>query len=353
MHAYFLLYHVISIALGVAAVFATLVLYLKYRLPRLAAFLWTELLVGCIVAAVTLELFLRIAGRVGDWQFWIWGSTNFACCGLSWWLPRTCRRDGAAGSGGRKAERAFGAIAVALAAALAVQYLLFGAGGAGYFVLYALIYAELAAAAAYFAAFALRERLAARADSRLRHYRAGQDFVALATALTLPFFIVTDFFGWLIPGIQERLDPAFTLLPVFWILMSAGVLVGAAREILEAAAAAPPASPEPPALTSLPATEPELEAVAPDAAFVARYGLTKREAEVAPLVLRCLSYERIGERLFISPGTVRSHLVHIYAKTGAQSRLELSALIQAERARAAAAGTGAAAGLRSTAPPST
>ena len=44
-----------------------------------------------------------------------------------------------------------------------------------------------------------------------------------------------------------------------------------------------------------------------DPAFIEEKGITKREAEILPLLLHCLSYKEIGERLFISPGTVRTH----------------------------------------------
>ena len=54
-----------------------------------------------------------------------------------------------------------------------------------------------------------------------------------------------------------------------------------------------------------------------------RLGLTKREVEVASLLVGGLSYREIGERLFISTGTAKTHVLNIYAKTGAKNKLDL------------------------------
>ncbi|MFB7266897.1 response regulator [Streptomyces nojiriensis] len=48
--------------------------------------------------------------------------------------------------------------------------------------------------------------------------------------------------------------------------------------------------------------------------------LTKRELEVLQLVADGLSNQQISKRLFLSQATVKSHLVHIYAKLGVDSR---------------------------------
>ncbi|MEU3372226.1 response regulator transcription factor [Streptomyces sp. NPDC006660] len=48
--------------------------------------------------------------------------------------------------------------------------------------------------------------------------------------------------------------------------------------------------------------------------------LTRRELEVLRLVGDGLSNQRISKRLFLSQATVKSHLVHIYAKLGVDSR---------------------------------
>ncbi|MBT2454620.1 response regulator transcription factor [Streptomyces sp. ISL-86] len=48
--------------------------------------------------------------------------------------------------------------------------------------------------------------------------------------------------------------------------------------------------------------------------------LTKRELEVLQLVADGLSNQQISKKLFLSQATVKSHLVHIYAKLGVESR---------------------------------
>ena len=55
-------------------------------------------------------------------------------------------------------------------------------------------------------------------------------------------------------------------------------------------------------------------------------GLSDREIEVLHLVQRGLSNKGIGEKLYISPNTVKTHLRAIFEKTGVRSRFELIAL---------------------------
>ncbi|MBB6406695.1 response regulator transcription factor [Arthrobacter sp. AZCC_0090] len=48
--------------------------------------------------------------------------------------------------------------------------------------------------------------------------------------------------------------------------------------------------------------------------------LTPREAELLSLLTRGLSNRELGKRLFISEATVKTHLAHIYAKLGVETR---------------------------------
>lgn len=52
-------------------------------------------------------------------------------------------------------------------------------------------------------------------------------------------------------------------------------------------------------------------------------GLTDREREILLLVARGLSNDQIGEELFISPATVKTHLARIMAKADAHDRAQL------------------------------
>jgi DNA-binding CsgD family transcriptional regulator len=55
-------------------------------------------------------------------------------------------------------------------------------------------------------------------------------------------------------------------------------------------------------------------------------GLTAREREIVGLVLEGHSNKTIGQKLFISPATVRNHIHNIFEKTGAANRVELARL---------------------------
>ncbi|MCX4472701.1 Transcriptional regulatory protein LiaR [Micromonospora sp. MW-13] len=51
-----------------------------------------------------------------------------------------------------------------------------------------------------------------------------------------------------------------------------------------------------------------------------RAALTRRETEVLALVAEGLSNQAVGRRLHLTEGTVKSHLAHVYAKLGVDSR---------------------------------
>lgn len=61
-----------------------------------------------------------------------------------------------------------------------------------------------------------------------------------------------------------------------------------------------------------------------------RFGLSPRETEVLTIWVtgRALSY--VEKALFISRSTVKTHLNHIYAKTGTANREELIELVAGE-----------------------
>ena len=59
-----------------------------------------------------------------------------------------------------------------------------------------------------------------------------------------------------------------------------------------------------------------------------KYGLTSREIEVFNLVIQGRSNARIQEELFISSGTVSTHINHIYRKCGVNNKQELLDIIQ-------------------------
>ncbi len=54
-----------------------------------------------------------------------------------------------------------------------------------------------------------------------------------------------------------------------------------------------------------------------------KFGLTPRELDLIPLLIRGLNNKEIAESLFISLATVKTHIHNIYGKTGVRSRYEL------------------------------
>lgn len=75
------------------------------------------------------------------------------------------------------------------------------------------------------------------------------------------------------------------------------------------------------ALTEHAAEGPSREELMSD--FVEKYGLSRREAEVAAYLLAGRTTTFAAEKLFIAESTVRAHVHSIYRKCGAHSRMEL------------------------------
>jgi DNA-binding CsgD family transcriptional regulator/PAS domain-containing protein len=69
----------------------------------------------------------------------------------------------------------------------------------------------------------------------------------------------------------------------------------------------------------------------PPAWIMDAYGLTMAEARVALCVASAHSVAEIGAQLNISPNTVKTHLRHVFAKTGVNSQAELAGLIASFR----------------------
>ncbi len=59
---------------------------------------------------------------------------------------------------------------------------------------------------------------------------------------------------------------------------------------------------------------------------LARFGVTRREADVLALVAEGLSNKDIAGRLYLSPRTVEKHVERLMLKTGAANRAQLAAL---------------------------
>ncbi|WP_253904787.1 response regulator transcription factor [Adlercreutzia sp. ZJ473] len=75
----------------------------------------------------------------------------------------------------------------------------------------------------------------------------------------------------------------------------------------------------------------EGDAEDPVALAAERYGLSKRETEVFEMLARGRNAKYIGERLYISEHTVRSHIYRIYQKMDVHSQQELLDAIDNEK----------------------
>jgi len=61
-----------------------------------------------------------------------------------------------------------------------------------------------------------------------------------------------------------------------------------------------------------------------------RFSISARETEVLGLLRDGLTNQEIADRLFVSITTVKSHLSHLYEKTGTRNRVELLRIIRSD-----------------------
>lgn len=58
--------------------------------------------------------------------------------------------------------------------------------------------------------------------------------------------------------------------------------------------------------------------------FAGYFSLSARESEILYFLIKGHNLQEIGKKLFISPGTVKNHVLKIYKKTDSHSRIELA-----------------------------
>jgi DNA-binding CsgD family transcriptional regulator len=106
------------------------------------------------------------------------------------------------------------------------------------------------------------------------------------------------------PGVMPLLG---SILGGIWLLRNLKELLAPPKASRKQASA--------PLMESVPALESKLDV------NLEGFGLSQREREVALLLLEGLSYQAIAEKLFISHGTVKSHVLQLYQKTNTRSKL--------------------------------
>lgn len=139
------------------------------------------------------------------------------------------------------------------------------------------------------------------------------------------------FFGFLLgaASVGGLLDWAIVLAPVAVCLVSSGMMMFGRIGILPLEF--PTDQPDP-----VPAQPDRAEEVAaqpaasqPQPSLAERFGLTPRESEIAAYLLAGRSRGYIEEKLVLSKSTVKTHVRHIYEKTGVHSQQELLDLAEA------------------------
>jgi DNA-binding CsgD family transcriptional regulator len=307
----FLLYSIVSLLLGISAIAVILILFLKARNSRLVAHLVSSLFLSALMVVLCFNLYNKKTGQFPALLKVMTDCIPFACCGLVYSWPKMFNP--AIKTPWTRGAELFFTISAGL---MAVYFAIFGYTPYAGFMVIAL-FADLSLALLYLSLNVLLRRGRPSKGGALRHYERAIRFISALSLLLFPALLAIDFYRGFIPFIARAVPKGLHVLPAFYLLASIGALIGSAREILE------------PGISVAPAT--------PSEDFVKKYKLTKREAEIIPFLLEFLSYRQIGEKLYVSVGTVRTHLIHIYQKTGVKSRLGLLQMIQREEARKAVA----------------
>lgn len=308
MTEFIFFFYIVSLLISAAAQLTTWILYRKTKAKRVLFFLLSNFLTFMILSVLTWDLYYSILGRDTTFRTFLWPLIDFCVCALCATLPRVTRPRIPTRLG-RGIERGT-ALGAAVLASLRVAVLFREPDYDGVLWLYIAVYGLFGLVLAHFGVSVLAHRKDFLSNVALRHYQRALDITGASLLLLLPALVIVDFAGWLIPAFAGLMPRGFSVLPLFLDIMSVSIAAASVLDVLE---------PVPVAGVDM-----------VNDLFVRKYALSPREAELVPLVLRNFSYREIGDQLFISPGTVRTHIIHIYRKTNVESRLELSRLVWSE-----------------------
>jgi len=135
----------------------------------------------------------------------------------------------------------------------------------------------------------------------------------IITLIGLPGFVIDA--NWSLFQDQWKIVPkVFNFLPLFYLIWNAVTIWIAAKFIFVRDF-----------------NDGRVESINIDADFIRQFNISERETEITRLIVDGLSNPEIAKKLFISLGTVKNHVYHIYQKTGADNRIELLNLIRKAR----------------------
>ena len=134
----------------------------------------------------------------------------------------------------------------------------------------------------------------------IKHREKIEQRMAILVMIVLPFFLMIEFFSKKITSLSFLDTNVPITISVFFIIMATNKFIDN--------------------FTRLSLLKPE-NSVKP--LQIKNYELTKREQEVADLLVKGYTYSKIGETLFISMPTVKTHVSNIYKKVGVKNKMEL------------------------------
>jgi DNA-binding CsgD family transcriptional regulator len=279
------LYWIVSHTGSFAALVAFLILYSRHKS---AALLHKILFLAPLTLtnfSITIDLFL--SGTMPVYPFAVlFEILRFAGLGMTIFaLPQFCHTNTAVPFG-RTADKFFiaAASAVTLFVCVAVAVPLNGLSGPAITVFNLFFLASVA-----------YSMIILLLNSRDRMTVA----IAVASLVSIPVYSLVDFFSG---SFGLSLPKGLSIFPGFNLALNVVLLWGELRS--EPSAKARP-----------------LYSITDE--FVKKFGISGRETEVMRLLIEGKQYGEIGESLFISLPTVKTHITHIYRKTGAKNRVEI------------------------------
>jgi DNA-binding CsgD family transcriptional regulator len=321
--AFFLTYWVIAYTSGVACATALALRFIRERKSPCLLLLAFTLCVGCAVLSLALRDITKGLFPPSGRDAAAWGRLALTCAGLCAALFPAF----AESLSGRKrrASRAFIPLGLALAALNDLPPFTHGALALlpGYGGIITLIFALT-----YGFTLFIKQPAPDNSNEESRAWMIA--FCALTAA-----FIGLDLFGLLglwVPAARGR----FFVFPGLYALLNVFLFRSFAMKGMRPQAGGSGAK----ALGNAPAVSVALGTAAPDdaaiaagihdsldraarLAFLARYGISAREEEVLRLLAEGKTYQEMADALCLSMATVKSHMTHLYDKTGTRNKVEL------------------------------